>query len=186
VRERNLFRSMLSHDIRNPLNIIFNYADMLSEEAQLSAAGAAVRGHPELIAGVSLGSELLFSRRGDREALTRVITRLRARLPGTPLSVSEPFHVYGQEAVAPLLGELDFLLPIVHPLFQPWFRGASPGTAAQFVVNVVHTLEASYCGPILVKETGVPSAPAGGGFSEIEAGPLPRPVGPWQVQQRLV
>ena len=36
VHERNLFRSMLSHDIRNPLNIIFNYADMIADEAQLS------------------------------------------------------------------------------------------------------------------------------------------------------
>jgi signal transduction histidine kinase len=37
VRERNLFRSMLSHDIRNPLNIIFNYADMVADEPQLSS-----------------------------------------------------------------------------------------------------------------------------------------------------
>jgi signal transduction histidine kinase len=36
VRERNLFRSMLSHDIRNPLHIIFNYADMIADEPQLS------------------------------------------------------------------------------------------------------------------------------------------------------
>ena len=37
IRERNLFRSMLSHDIRNPLNIIFNYADMIGDEPDLSA-----------------------------------------------------------------------------------------------------------------------------------------------------
>ena len=37
VRERNLFRSMLSHDIRNPLHIILNYADMVGDEPQLSA-----------------------------------------------------------------------------------------------------------------------------------------------------
>lgn len=36
IRERNLFRSMLSHDIRNPLNIIFNYADMIGDEPDLS------------------------------------------------------------------------------------------------------------------------------------------------------
>jgi signal transduction histidine kinase len=36
VRERNLFRSMLSHDIRNPLNVIFNYADMVADESGLS------------------------------------------------------------------------------------------------------------------------------------------------------
>jgi two-component system sensor histidine kinase/response regulator len=38
VRERNLFRSMLSHDLRNPLHIIFNYADMIAEEAPLTPA----------------------------------------------------------------------------------------------------------------------------------------------------
>ncbi len=37
VQERNLFRSMLSHDIKNPLHIILNYADMLEDEPQLSA-----------------------------------------------------------------------------------------------------------------------------------------------------
>jgi signal transduction histidine kinase len=36
IHERNLFRSMLSHDIRNPLHIIFNYADMIADEPQLS------------------------------------------------------------------------------------------------------------------------------------------------------
>jgi len=36
VRERNLFRSMLSHDIRNPLHIIFNYADMIADEPHVS------------------------------------------------------------------------------------------------------------------------------------------------------
>jgi signal transduction histidine kinase len=35
VKERNLYRSVLSHDIKNPLNIIFNYADMVGEEAHL-------------------------------------------------------------------------------------------------------------------------------------------------------
>src|SRR5215468_2951722 len=38
MRERNLFRSMLSHDLRNPLHIIFYYADMIAEEPQLSSA----------------------------------------------------------------------------------------------------------------------------------------------------
>ncbi len=39
MRERNLFRSMLSHDIRNPLNIIYNYADILGEEGSISDSG---------------------------------------------------------------------------------------------------------------------------------------------------
>ncbi len=39
MRERSLFRSMLSHDIRNPLNIIYNYADILSEETPVTETG---------------------------------------------------------------------------------------------------------------------------------------------------
>jgi signal transduction histidine kinase len=35
LEERNLYRSVLSHDIKNPLNIIFNYADMIGEEPHL-------------------------------------------------------------------------------------------------------------------------------------------------------
>jgi signal transduction histidine kinase len=35
LKERNLYRSVLSHDIKNPLNIIFNYADMVGDEPHL-------------------------------------------------------------------------------------------------------------------------------------------------------
>jgi exo-beta-1,3-glucanase (GH17 family) len=54
----------------------------------------------------------------------------------------------------------------VHPIFQPWFRDAPQSTAAQFVVNVLAKLAPHACGPMLVKETGVPTAPASAGFSE--------------------
>jgi signal transduction histidine kinase len=53
VRERNLFRSMLSHDIRNPLNVIFNYADMIADEG-----------------GLSTGARLLLQRIKDNAAST--------------------------------------------------------------------------------------------------------------------
>ncbi len=39
MQERNLFRSMLSHDIRNPLNIIYNYADILAEGTTVEDSG---------------------------------------------------------------------------------------------------------------------------------------------------
>jgi exo-beta-1,3-glucanase (GH17 family) len=136
------------------------------DEAQLRAASDAARRYPRLVVGVSLGNELIFSHRSDPQALRALLVRLRERLRETPLSVSEPFHIYGQEQVSSLLEELDFLLPIVHPLFQRWFPEAPDSVAAQFVVNVVHTLGKSYCGPILVKETGVPTAPASARFSE--------------------
>jgi len=37
VHERNLFVSMLSHDIKNPVQVILSYADIIQEEADLSA-----------------------------------------------------------------------------------------------------------------------------------------------------
>jgi exo-beta-1,3-glucanase (GH17 family) len=139
------------------------------DEAQLGAAIEAAHRFPELVAGLSLGNELLFSRRMDVPQLAARIAQLRQQLPATPLSTTEPFHVYAglehEAAGSRLLGQLDFLLVNVHPVFQPWFHDASDATAAQFVVNVLRDLTDLACGPILVKETGVPTAPASGGFS---------------------
>jgi exo-beta-1,3-glucanase (GH17 family) len=137
-----------------------------ADDAELGAAIDAARRFPRLIAGVALGNEMLFSHRIDPASLTALIARVRAQLPGTALSTTEPFHIYYQGAAAGLLGQLDFLLVNVHPVFQPWFRDAADGTAAQFVVNVLAELAPLACGPILVKETGVPTAPASAGFSE--------------------
>lgn len=136
------------------------------DDTETQAALTAARRYPQLVAGVSLGNELLFGRRTDAAALAARLAALHARQPQLPLTTSEPFHMYTESAGAPVLGQLDFLLPNVHPVFQPWFRGATAATSAQFVVNVVDTLAARFCGPVLVKETGVPTAPPGGSFSE--------------------
>jgi exo-beta-1,3-glucanase (GH17 family) len=135
------------------------------DERQIEAAIDAVHHFPRLVAGISLGNELLFSRRMQTAQLARRIAQLRRRLSATPLSTTEPFHVYHDAAAAELLGELDFLLANVHPVFQPWFRNADDATAAQFVVNVMTELAPLSCGPILAKETGVPTAPPSAGFS---------------------
>jgi exo-beta-1,3-glucanase (GH17 family) len=135
-------------------------------DAELSAAIEAARRFPDLVVGISLGNETLFAHRSDPQALAAQIARVRQRLPTIALTTTEPFHIYSQPGTAALLGQLDFLLVNVHPIFQPWFRDASDRTAAQFVVNVLAELAPLSCGPILVKETGVPSAPATAGFSE--------------------
>jgi len=136
------------------------------DDAEVSAAIDAARRYPRLVAGVSLGNEQLFSQHSDFASLTAVIASVRSRIPQTPLSTSEPFHIFYPQSAAALLGELDFLLVNVHPIFQPWFRNAPDSTGAQFVVNVVTQLAQSYCGPILVKETGVPTAPTSAGFTD--------------------
>ncbi|MGP8032791.1 MAG: hypothetical protein ACLPQ6_01505 [Steroidobacteraceae bacterium] len=136
-----------------------------ADQAQLDAALAAAARYPELIVGLSLGNESLFAQRTNIEALATALTAARARAPRLALATTEPFHLFEKPEAAVLLGTMDFLLVNVHPVFQPWFRGATDATAAQFVVNVVADLAQRFCGPILVKETGVPTAPASAGFS---------------------
>jgi exo-beta-1,3-glucanase (GH17 family) len=136
------------------------------EASELDAAVGAAHEYPQLVVGVSLGNELIFGHRATANQLVTLAAQLHTRSPHLLLSVSEPFHIYGEPAASALLSQLDVLLPNVHPVFQPWFHGASAATSAQFVVNVVSELGARFCGPILVKETGVPTAPPEGGFSE--------------------
>jgi len=142
---------------------VWNPADDTEVEAALEAA----RSFPQLVDGISLGNELLFAGRTDPAALLALVRRLHARLPAVALTTTEPFHVYYEPTAAPLLAELDFVLVNLHPIFQPWFRDAPDATSAEFVVNVLAQLAPLACGPILVKETGVPTAPASAGFSEM-------------------
>jgi exo-beta-1,3-glucanase (GH17 family) len=135
------------------------------DAGELAAALAAAGQYPKLVVGVSLGNELVLAKRATPQALQRQLRAVRARAPQVALSTSEPFHIYYQPGMAPLLGELDFLLANVHPVFQPWFRSAPDANAAAFVLGVVDELAQRYCGPILVKETGVPSAPAEAGYT---------------------
>jgi exo-beta-1,3-glucanase (GH17 family) len=135
------------------------------DEAQVGAALAVARAHPALVVGLSLGNETVFGKRRSFAQLASRVAAIRRRAPGLVLSTSEPFHLFLEPAAAPLLAQLDLLLPNVHPVFEPWFREAPDGNAARFVVDVVGQLGKRYCGPVLVKETGVPTAPASAGFS---------------------
>jgi exo-beta-1,3-glucanase (GH17 family) len=136
------------------------------DATELNAAIAAATSYPKLVVGLSLGNEMLFFRRRSYAELAKVLGSVHARIPQLPLSTTEPFHVYYEPAAAPVMERMDFLLANVHPIFQPWFHSATDADATQFVVNVVSKLAASYCGPILVKETGVPSAPEAKGYTE--------------------
>jgi exo-beta-1,3-glucanase (GH17 family) len=135
------------------------------DDAQVEAALAAARAHPALVVGLSLGNETVYGKRRTFAQLAARVAAIRRRAPGLALATSEPFHLLLEPAATPLLAQLDLLLPNVHPVFEPWFRGAPDGNAARFVVEVVEKLGARHCGPILVKETGVPTAPGSAGFS---------------------
>ena len=136
------------------------------DAAEVQAALAQARRYPRLIVGLSLGNEVIFASRHGLQELAVVISGIHHEVPELPLSTSEPFHIFDADTAKPLLGQVDFLLPIVHPVFQPWFHDAPDANAAQFVVNVVGNLAKRFCGPILVKEVGEPTAPAEKGYSE--------------------
>ena len=137
----------------------------IDDEQELSLVRAAIARHPQLIVGLSLGNERILAGTTDMNQLAQRIQRLRSRLPALPLTSTEPFHLWLQPAAVAVLRNADFLLANVHPAFQPWFREADDFNAAKFVVNVTAQLAAVFCGPVLVKETGVPTAPADRGFT---------------------
>jgi exo-beta-1,3-glucanase (GH17 family) len=136
-----------------------------TDRAQLDAALEAAARVPDLVVGLSLGNESVFGQRASFAGLAATIATVRSRAPRLALSTTEPFHMFEKPEAAALLGSMDFLLANVHPVFQPWFRGATDATRTQFVTNVVGDLAQHFCGPILVKETGVPTGPASAGFS---------------------
>lgn len=133
--------------------------------AELNNVIAAARRQPGIVVGVSLGNERIFAGEISYAELAAAIDKAHQLAPGIAIAASEPFHLFLQPQAAELLGRLDLLLPIVHPVHQPWFRQAPTVNAADFVGNVLNDLAAAYCGPILVKETGIPTAPADQGFS---------------------
>jgi exo-beta-1,3-glucanase (GH17 family) len=126
---------------------------------------AAARRHPKLVVGMSVGNELAFGGRGDPASIARAIVDLRRAAPRLAIATTEPFHLFLRPDWRQTFAEMDFMLPIVHPVFEPWFQTGGDRDAAQFVINVTDLLAAQYCGPILVKESGVPTAPAAMGFT---------------------
>jgi exo-beta-1,3-glucanase (GH17 family) len=136
------------------------------DSRELAAALAAAAAEPGIVVGLAIGNEGLFFRRYDAATLAGAFARARRARPALPLSTSEPFAGYLDAARAQSLPKLDFLLPNIHPTNEPWFDGAPLRASIELVVNVVSELEQRFGLPVLVKETGLPSGPAGDGFSE--------------------
>ncbi|MDX2221173.1 MAG: hypothetical protein SFV21_00400 [Rhodospirillaceae bacterium] len=137
----------------------------IASAAERAAVVAAAKRAPGLVAGVSVGNEVVYGRRGTFADVAAAMRDLRAAMPDVAIAATEPFHVLLGPDARPALEAADLLLPIVHPVFEPWYKAAPDANAAEFVVNVTAELARVYCGPILVKETGVPTAPAELGFT---------------------
>jgi len=66
------------------------------EPAQLAAALDAARRFPQLVAGISLGNELIFSHRIAPPALLALIAQVSTQAPAVPLSTTQIAHELGQ------------------------------------------------------------------------------------------
>ena len=114
---------------------------------------------------MSVGNETVYGKRHTFEDLARAMQEVREVVPNVAVATTEPFHLLLEPAASSALRQSDVLLANVHPVFEPWFKGAPDFNGAEFVVKVADKLAGVYCGPVLVKETGVPTAPADKGFT---------------------
>jgi len=136
------------------------------DRAELDRAIGLARRYPRQVITLILGNEGLFWKRYTAADLRAAAAYVRERLPGVPLTTSEPFAHYFDSPDAAVLLELDLLMPNIHPMFEPWFDPANVEQSVAFVAEVVARLRGLTPKPILVKETGLPSAPAERGFDE--------------------
>lgn len=138
----------------------------ISNATEIDQALAARRRNPDIVAGLSLGNEVVFGNRGTWSDLRARLKAVREVAPGLPLSISEPFAEYlDHRESRSVLRETDFMLVNIHPVFETWFRAGTADNWTDFVVRVLARLRKIYSRPILVKETGVPTGPASSGFS---------------------
>ncbi len=144
--------------------VIMGIYDVGSRE-ELDDALAAAKRHPDLVVGLSIGNEIVFSKRATFDQIASLVMEVRRRAPHLALTATEPFHIFLQPAAEPLLSQLDFMLVNIHPIYESWFRSAPDENAADLVVHAADKLAEVYCGPILVKETGEPTAPEQAGYS---------------------
>jgi exo-beta-1,3-glucanase (GH17 family) len=137
-----------------------------NDKTEMENALAAWRAHPKLVAGISLGNEIVFGKRGTWQDEARALAAAHRDAPQVAFATTEPFAQFLAPDAANTLRQMDFMLVNVHPIFEPWFATAPPFNWADFVVQVSKKLAGVYCGPILVKETGVPTGPASRGFND--------------------
>ncbi len=136
-----------------------------TSKVEVDTAVALARRYPGLVIGIALGNETLLAKRLPWPVLRHALEQLRVALPDVAVTTSEPFYYYLLDDTPGFLDAQDFLLPSVHPLYQPWFKGSTVETDVDFVVEVLGKLAARTDKPILVKETGLPSGPQDLGFT---------------------
>jgi len=137
----------------------------ISSTAEIENALAAIRRNRRIVVGCVVGNETILAARCSWRDLSGAIAKVRAAT-GIVVSTTEPFAQFlDQKDSALALSEMDFMTVNIHPIFEPWFRSGKPENWTEFVSTVCDRLAARYRGPILVKETGIPSGPEASGYN---------------------
>ena len=86
---------------------------------EMANALATWRRNPKIVAGLSVGNEIVFGNRGTWRDLLAHVKAVRAAAPGLPLTVTEPFAEYTDHPEArAVLAATDFMLVNIHPVFE--------------------------------------------------------------------
>lgn len=135
------------------------------DAVEVNNALAAAKRNP-IVLGLSLGNEMVLGKRANWDDLAGFLDAVRARAPNIALTTTEPFAQFLEPSAKTVLARIDFMAVNIHPIFESWFATATPFNWADFVVKASDKMAEAYCGPILVKETGVPTGPTARGFNE--------------------
>ncbi|MGD2056388.1 MAG: hypothetical protein PVJ15_06235 [Gammaproteobacteria bacterium] len=174
---RRDFQGLVMYSCANGLEAVPAIADELDFKAlilgiwdlqsgrEIANAVRLAQAYPRLVMGVVVGNETLLAERNDWATLRESIQRVHAALPDVAITTSEPFYFYLDEDPPDFLSVQDFLLPSIHPLYEPWYPQATTERAVDFVLQVAARLSEKTDKPLLIKETGLPSGPAAQGFT---------------------
>lgn len=135
------------------------------DTGEVTTAIALARQYPQLVRAIVVGNEGLFWKRYSWRDVQQTIQHIRREVPAVMLTTSEPMVSYLGSPAQLGCEHQDFLLPNIHPIFEPWFRPASVSQATEFVVAIERRLYALCKKFVLIKETGVPSEPSEAGYS---------------------
>ena len=87
-----------------------------ADRHEVASALAAYKRHPKLVVGLSLGNEVVLSKRGTWGDLGYALRRVRRFAPGLPLTATEDFAEFLDDPDArSTLAAMDFMMVNIHP-----------------------------------------------------------------------
>jgi exo-beta-1,3-glucanase (GH17 family) len=139
---------------------IFDIADRSETENALAAIA-----RNRIAVGCGVGNESVFAHQAKWNDVANAVLHVK-RQTRVPVATTEPFAEYTDHPEARVvLAQMDFMLVNIHPIFEDWFRSGTAKNWTEFVTSVCDRLAARFSGPIMVKETGVPSGPESANFT---------------------